>query len=172
MSLFIIFCLNKVRAQNEPPKDFESSVGIGLGLDYGGIGVNFLGYPSNHLGAFLGLGYTIIGLGYNAGIKYRFNDDNVQSHTNSFYVLAMYGYIAAMKVPDINDNNTLYQKTFYGPTFGLGCDKRGSQNSKGYWSFALLVPIRNSEFQNAIDFYKPAINTLPVRVSIGYRYFL
>ncbi len=172
MSLFIIFCLNKARAQNEPHKDFERSVGIGLGLDYGGIGVNFLGYPSNHLGAFLGLGYNIIGLGYNAGLKYRFNNENSKPHSTSFYALAMYGYVAAMKVTDSYNNTTVYQKTYYGPTFGLGFDRRGSQYSKGYWSFALLLPIRNSEYQNAIDYYKPQIKPLPVAVSIGYRYFL
>jgi len=176
-SLFIILCLNNTRAQNEPPKDFESSVGIGLGLDYGGIGVNFLGYPSNHLGAFLGLGYNLIGLGYNAGIKYRFNNENSKPHSTSFYALAMYGYVAAMKVTDQYNNSTLYQKTFYGPTFGLGFDRRGSQYSKGYWSFSLLIPIRPSEYQNTIDNFSSQgvsfkMKPLPVDVSIGYRYFL
>ena len=167
-------------AQRETSKDFESSLGIGLGLDYGGVGINFLGYSDNHLGAFLGLGYNFVGLGYNAGLKYRFNKENQKPHSTSFYALAMYGYNASIKITSNNiytPNSTLFQKIYYGPTFGVGFDRRGSQYNKGYWSFAFLIPIRPTEYQNTLDNFTSqgadfSIKPLPFAISIGYKYFL
>ena len=178
LSLAICFFVNKTIAQNEPPKDIESSIGIGGGLDYGGLGINYLMYPDNHLGAFLGLGYNILGLGYNAGLKYRFNKENHKPHTTSFYALAMFGYNAALKVTTYDPysgNNSVFQKVYYGPSVGLGFERRRSQYKKGYWSFALLVPFRTSEYQKNIDDFKSkgiSLNPIPLSISIGYRYFL
>ena len=45
--------------------------GLGLGLDYGGIGFNFSVFPQKNIGVFGGIGYAEIGIGYNAGLKIR-----------------------------------------------------------------------------------------------------
>ena len=172
LSLVILSLVNKTIAQNEPTTDIESSIGIGRGLDYGGLGINYLVYPDNHLGAFLGLGYNTLGLGYNAGLKYRFNNENHKPHTTSFYALAMYGYNAVVKgttYDPFSGNNTVFQKIYYGTTVGFGFERRRSQFKKGYWSFALLVPFRTSEYQKAIDDFNSKgviLNPIPVSISI------
>jgi len=115
----------------------QLSLGIGLGLDYGGLGGSLMYYPVRNLGVFGGLGYALIGLGYNAGIKLRFLSKRPDPRATP-YLTGMYGYNMAVKVKDAGQ----YNKFFYGPTFGIGLDTRYKPQRAGYWSFALLVPIR------------------------------
>lgn len=42
-------------------------LGIGVGLDCGGVGVNLLVYPQENIGIFGGIGYAFAGLGLNGG---------------------------------------------------------------------------------------------------------
>ncbi len=86
----------------------------------------------------------------------------------------MYGYNAAIAV----SNATEYNKLFYGPTFGFGIDYRSSKESIGYWSFAILVPIRSSDVDNYIDDLKTnhgatfSSSLSPIGISLGYRFIL
>lgn len=149
----------------------KTSIGIGLGLDYGGIGANILYYPSNKIGLFGGVGYAIAGYGYNVGAKFRLNSKK-ESPKIDPYLLAMYGYNAAIVVKNVS----YFNKLFYGPTLGFGIDFKPKSLSKtGYWSLALLIPIRSSdvdqyikdlEDNNNIEFEN---NLLPIGISIGYR---
>jgi len=86
----------------------------------------------------------------------------------------MYGYNAAIK----ETNASQYNKLFYGPSFGIGMDYHSKRMKKGYWSFALLVPIRSSavveymddlENNHGIEFQN---GLLPIAFSFGYRFIL
>ena len=144
----------------EPIPFDKASIGPGLGLDYGGIGLNFTLYPQQNIGLFAGFGYAIAGLGYNVGAKYR----HIPSNTATVlpYLIAMYSYNTAIQVKNANGFN----KHFYGTTVGVGLELHSKSISRGYWTMAMLVPIRDSEVEKYID--KP----WPVTFSIGYRLIL
>jgi hypothetical protein len=99
-----------------------ASLGIGIGMDHGGYGFNLAVYPEKHIGLFGGMGYAIIGPGFNGGIKLRSNSDGITP-----YISAMYGYNAVISV----ENGSQYNKTFYGMTYGIGFDVRANPEKKG-----------------------------------------
>ncbi|MBI2269987.1 MAG: hypothetical protein HYU69_06455 [Bacteroidetes bacterium] len=158
--------------EKEPELFFDkAAIGLGVGLDLGGIGANVLVYPGRkNLGFFAGTGYAIAGVGFNAGIKFRikFNKDFAVAVP---YVLAMYGYNAAITVK----NAESYNRVFYGPSFGLGIDIRSKPSGKRYVSLSFIVPVRNSDVYDYINYLKsnsPVVfknQLMPVVLSIGYR---
>lgn len=149
------------------------NLGIGAGLDYGGLGADLLFYPHQNVGLFAGAGYAIAGFGFNAGVKYRFIPKKQPSGIAP-YAIAMYGYNAAVAVSGASQFN----KLFYGPSFGAGLDFGLRPGRRGYWSAALLVPIRSSEAKEYIEDLENnegvefGIGLLPVAFSIGYRIIL
>jgi hypothetical protein len=149
----------------------QFALGVGLGTDYGGIGANAIYYPIENVGVFGGVGYALAGAGYNAGVKLRW----VTRRSVDPYFVAMYGYNAAFVVADANQFN----KLFYGPTVGLGVDFRSKKPHKtGYWSLAVLVPIRSSEVDQYESYLKNSQGIkfenelIPVGISIGYHFIL
>jgi hypothetical protein len=149
------------------------SLGLGGGLDYGGFGGNLSFYPIDNVGIFGGIGYALAGVGFNGGLKYRFIPKKPDARVRPFG-LAMYGYNAAIAVLNASQHN----KLFYGPTLGAGIDFQRNLQRRGYWSFALFVPIRNSEVQSYMDDLENLYNVdfqtslFPVAVSIGYKFIL
>jgi hypothetical protein len=150
------------------------NLGLGFGFDYGGIGMNFMGYPQKNIGLFFGGGYAIAGFGYNAGVKLRLSPDRGATVVNPYFT-AMYGYNAAVAI----SGSPQFDKLFYGPSLGVGIDIRSRKlYSKSYLSLAILVPIRNSDAQNYIDFLKNdygasfSNSLLPIGISIGYKFIL
>jgi hypothetical protein len=151
----------------------HTSISIGVGMDHGGFGGKFLVYPQNNFGLFVGAGYAIAGFGINCGFKVRLINEKKQSKISP-YLIGMYGYNAAIAVTNADQ----YNKLFYGPTFGIGLDFRPNPESIGYWSFALLLPIRSSEVNNYIDDLKNNHGVefknglVPIGISFGYRFIL
>jgi len=120
-----------------------SGVGVGFGMDYGGIGVNYTAYLAKNIGVFAGAGYAFAKIGYNVGMKFRYVPKNTAAKLNPF-VLAMYGYNAAFTVT----SEPSYSKLFTGFTAGIGTDFRANPQSKGYFSVALLFPFQNSDVKS------------------------
>ena len=148
------------------------TLGIGFGQDYGLFGGNLTVYPQENIGLFIGFGYAIAGFGYNAGVKLRALPNRRHSLVRPF-ILAMYGYNAAVAVTNYPTDD----KIFYGPTVGGGLDVGPTRPGKGYLSIALLVPLRNSDAQNYIDQLRSNGvtfdgNLTPVTLSIGYKFIL
>ncbi len=148
------------------------SMGMGIGPDMGGLGINLLYYPQKNIGLFAGAGFALAGMGVNGGMKFR----TVSKNRNSKYcpfVIAMYGYNAGVYI----QNSIEHNKLFYGPTLGLGLDLR-SRGKKGYWSIAILYPIRKSseieDYMNHLEDSHHAIfnseySLLPLSFSVSYR---
>lgn len=149
------------------------SLGAGLGMDFGGLGVNLLVYPQRNIGLFAGVGYAFAGTGYNIGAKIRFVSENTRSKV-AFYGLAMYGYNAAISVT----NATEYNKLFYGPTLGFGFDYKSHPSKRGYWTFAILLPIRGSKVDDYMNDLKDNHGVefknelMPIGITMGYRIIL
>ena len=144
--------------------------GLGIGMDYGGFGLNLSGYPIPQIGAFLGFGYALAGVGYNIGAKIRFVSTK-NWHGVAPYLSGMYGYNGAV----IITNEEKYNKLFYGITAGGGIDIRNRKNNNSF-SLELLVPFRGNE----VDEYMSDLSRYhniefknklwPVGVSFGYKW--
>jgi hypothetical protein len=145
----------------EPPRgDF----GVGLGLDYGGIGARF-GYAPVPKVAFLGgLGYNLNGLGVNAGVIWRMFP--LMKATSTLGVL--YGYNGVIVV----EGASQYNKTYYGPSITVGLEYHSRVNT--YFNLELLLPFRPQQFTddwNALTkngAVQVKNNPLPLAFSIGY----
>ncbi len=169
----ILLQANSQNAQGGPKPVDKFSLGIGFGLDCGGIGANLTVFPQRNIGIFAGGGYAFAGFGYNFGLKLRAISDKPGSKVSPF-VLAMYGYNAAIAVMDQKSLN----KFFYGPSIGIGLDTRIRPTKNHYWSFALLVPFREAGVQEYMDDLKNNHGVdfqnelFPIAFSISYKFVL
>lgn len=151
----------------------KSSLGLGMGLDYGGFGACLTVYPQKNIGLFGGLGYALTGVEYNAGVKARllFNQKKPNA---SLFVLGMYGYNTVFKIKGLSKLN----KTFYGPSVGVGLETAVRPNKAGVWSFAIIVPLRSKEaldyqdYLNLIPYINMENELAPVAFSIGYKFII
>lgn len=147
-----------------------TSIGFGLGQDYGGIGGNILFYPHKSVGFFFGIGYNFVGVGSNVGIKSRIVLGTSRNHV-SLSAVAMYGYNASVIVEDSRD----LTKVFSGFTVGFGIDIRPWAYNSDFIFLGLNFPIRKPAVQEYIDNLKSNYNVefkhelLPITISIGYR---
>jgi hypothetical protein len=188
-SAYLLLCLSLIAFQVNAQDNFYKSVqqdtipalapvdkltiGVGVGQDFGGVGAGLLFYPVKSVGLFAGAGYAIAGFGFNAGAKVRFISKKPSSKLTP-YALAMYGYNAAIAVSGASE----YNKLFYGPTFGAGLDFHFRPAKRGYWSLALLIPIRSSEVDDYMNDLEQnhgvqfTMGLFPVGFSFGYRFIL
>jgi hypothetical protein len=157
---------NQSNQQNRTITIDKVSFGLGLGLDYGGIGGNLLMYPHKNFGIFFGVGYAIIDVGYNIGVKIRFISSKQTSSING-YLIGMYGYNAAIKVTGAAN----LSRMFYGPSLGFGFDCGPRYSKKGYWCFDVLFPIRDPKAERFVNYYG-GNSLLPITISFGYRIIL
>ena len=145
------------------------SAGLGLGLDYGGIGANILMYPHRNAGFFLGLGYNFVKVGVNSGIKARVILGDSRNNIG-LSALAMYGYNAAIGIKNYPE----LSKVFYGFSVGLGIDYRPLGGTDDYAFLGLYIPFRKPEVKEYIDNLKGSgvqfeRELSPVLIAIGYR---
>ncbi len=151
----------------------NSSFGLGFGIDKGGLGGSLILYPQKNIGLFFGLGYPLYGVGYNTGVKFRLTSKKPKSGGVP-YLLAIYGYNAGILVMNAPE----YNKLFYGPTLGFGFDLHPNRERTGYFSLALLIPIRGSEVNDYIkdleDNHGVEFETvlLPIGISMEYRFVM
>ena len=73
----------------------STTAGIGLGMQYGGIGANFMLSPNNTLGIFVGVGYKMFGL-YDAGGTGTLGSGSEVAEYKVKYRLPYYGLAAEM----------------------------------------------------------------------------
>jgi hypothetical protein len=142
-------------------------VGIGLGLDYGGIGARVGGLVSPGVELFLGVGYNIAEIGWNAGGLFRLAPDKRVCPT----LTAMYGYNAVIVIKGPGQD---LEKVYRGPSFGGGLEVK-SRSSDNFWHFQLFVPIRSSEYKDDIDALDNDANIemtkpWPITISVGYHF--
>lgn len=150
-----------------PEPESKMNLGLGIGLDYGGIGGRVTFLPLEKLAVFGGIGYALVDFGYNVGAQFRFAPDKTVCPT----VGLMYGYNGVIKV----QGATKYDKVYYGPSISGGIEIHfGGRDN--FMNIELVVPFRSEEFNDDWDFIKQQSNIsvesdpLPVAVSIGYHF--
>lgn len=172
--LFLILTVESTLAQSEDAPKYsnknKSSLGLGIGLTYGSIGGRFVHNPAENFGLFLGLGYNVVGVGYNAGLMYY-----IPSKTRTqAYFSGMVGTNAIIKVEDASQ----FDKSYFGASTGFGVVLKSRANPGSYWDFGIIAPIRSSSFNDDWDDIKnnPGIeiqnDPLPVLINIGYNFKL
>jgi hypothetical protein len=183
----ILFCLMVTlasRAQsgyrygNNEEDNSKLHVGLGIGMDYGGVGFKVEYLPVKYVGIFGGLGYNLKDLGVNAGLQFRpLPDKKIQP-----ILMAMYGYNGVLKID--GNSNYLQQygldgisKTYYGFSAGIGGElKLGRKGNRLY--LGLWLPFRSQEFKDNNDIMKnsPYLDqktaVSPIAYSIGFNWAL
>ncbi len=158
------------RGRSDGQDEFKRAyIGMGLGMDYGGLGFNAEFVPIKYLGIFAAGGYNFNGLGFNGGVSFKALPDCKITPT----VIGMYGYNAVIVVAGA----TKYNKTYFGPSVGIGGElKVGRRDNK--LKAAIFYPFRNSTFEKDYDAVKadPSIQMngemLPITYSIGFHFAL
>lgn len=145
-------------------------LGIGLGLDYGGLGGRLTFIPGDadktSVGIFVAAGFALNGLGFNAGLNVRIGEQRLVPT-----ISAMYGYNGVIKVVGAPQ----YDKTYYGPSLAIGFENKTRNSDDNHIHVELVIPFRSSAFENDI---KALQNTAgieindpsPVLISIGYHF--
>lgn len=169
-----------IHTQKKEPKqkkekfEIASYLGVGAGLDYGGLGAKLQVMPLRWLSVFAGGGYNFYKFGYNVGAKFIVPGNKLQP-----FVTGMYGYNAVVVVQDNTGNSydDKYNRTYYGFTAGAGLDIVVGKNENRL-SFGILYPFRNNDYQKDIDKleHDPAITDFhepwPIQVSVGFNFQL
>ena len=164
---FFLVLHASVLSQNQSAQGSTMNIGLGIGIDYGGFGGRFTYLPVERVGLFAGLGYNLIGAGYNIGAMYRFMPSKRVCPTFG----AMFGYNGVIKV----ENASEYDQAYYGVSISGGVEFR-LRNNKNYINLELIIPFRSQEFQDDVDALKdnPSIEfknePIPVAFSVGYHF--
>ena len=137
-----------------------TSLGAGVGLDYGLFGINLTTYPQKNFGVFVGAGYSG-GISGNLGIKGRAIIDAGKISFKPF-AMAMFGHNAVV-VSSSNFGGS-YRQAFLGPSFGGGIDV-GFFSSKVNLSGGAILPVRSEEANKAGTYY-------PVLLTLGLKFRL
>lgn len=129
------------RKEHLSSKKGETTLGLGMGLPYGAFGARLGVNVADGFNLFGGLGYQIAGLGYNIG----FLKDFPSKSMTQFYLTAMYGTNAAIKVVGLSE----YDNVYSGPTVGLGLKINSRKTEGNYWDVGLLLPFKSTDYKNA-----------------------
>lgn len=160
----------KVNPLKDPYFYDKVSLGIGLGMDYGGIGAKLAFYPNKYLGFYLSGGYNLNGLTYNAGVQARLFWQ-VKNYFIIPYISVGYGYNSVV----IAEHLTAQE--YYGMTFSAGIQYKSEANKDVYYSFGLTY---GSETKAALDYikylesigYEFKAKPLPIGISFGLHFIL
>lgn len=142
--------------------------GVGIGIDYGGLGARGTAFLSPNIDVFLAAGYALAGLGVNGGFIFNLSPTKKVNPTLSL----MYGYNAAIFVRGGPQYNELY----YGLSLGAGLKFKSGTEHLDYWHVGLILPFRPSNFDDDLANLKknPAVNIFsepwPVLFSVGYHF--
>lgn len=158
-------------AQDAPTHSIDDPnklyVGLGFGLDHGGIGAKIEYQPIRTVGVFAGLGYNLAEVGWNVGASYKIIANKILTINPT----AFYGYNAVLEVEGAPE----YDKVSYGMTLGVNLDFHLGKNGNKLVA-GLFVPIRSQKFLDHYDRVKddPRVvmdtELIPIAVSVGYNF--
>lgn len=131
------------RSNNRLPAAYA---GLGIGLDYGGIGIRMELYPVKYLSTFVGLGLNSAGFGFNTGLSVKFLPDRRATP----YLCGMWGYNAVLHYAGGIQPATVY----HGFTVGAGAEIFVGQR-RNKVSLGLLFPFRDQEFKDRASLVSP-----------------
>jgi hypothetical protein len=147
-----------------------TDLGLGLGLDYGGIlGVRMTFMPIKYLGFFGCLGLQLSGVGWQVGSRVYLVPKTSRKGFRP-NLKAMYGVNASIYVQDADQYNKLYRGFCVGP----GMEFRFGKQKKHGLSVDINFPLRSDEYNDDWEKLKndPTVEIvsepLPFSLSFGY----
>lgn len=155
---------SSIYARNEY-KQF--GLGIGFGLNYGGIGLNLTYAPIKYVSFTVHGGFNLVDFNAGIGANVYLNPRTKMYRPN---LKVMYGYNAVIKIYGLDE----YDKTYYGLTIGFGNELRFGSSKKHGLDVDLLVPFRSQEAYDDAKRVKndPRVETftdfIPIAISFGY----
>lgn len=184
IGLFVLLCSNiyaqadsiPVRDVNTATKNIEMNhtfdVGIGFGMDYGGVlGLQIGVAPIKHVTAFGAVGYYMIGIGWNFGLKVLPFPKTTEHGVRPF-LKAMYGCNSII----VAEGTDKYDKIYKGFTAGLGIEFRFGKKKMNGFDIDLNIPLRTGEFWVDYNAMKndPTMSVtqepIPVAFSVGFHH--
>jgi len=166
LGIIIGLVIPMITSAQDETKESTGDFGIGLGIDYGGIGGRFAFRPSPKAMLFAGLGYNLNEVGYNVGAAWRL----APGKRTVPYLGAMYGYNAVVVV----DNQSQPSYTFNGPSFTFGLEFHSRKNASNYFNLEILLPLRSNDFHNYVKVLKmigySVTEPWPIGFSLGYHW--
>lgn len=121
-----------------------SDVGIGIGLDYGGLcGVKYTFIPTKYTPIFFSLGYILFDVGFNFGVQLNILPYN-SKHNIRPHLKLMYGRNRGIEVKGANHFN----KLFLGYTFGGGLEFRFGKHKDVGFNIDICIPHQSEKFKN------------------------
>lgn len=146
--------------KNKLRKEEFASIGVGAGLDYGGIGLRLAVPLQKHVACFAAAGL----FGFSLGSKIRLTPDKEFTPTFS----AMYGLNSIIYAPGPFSSFRIYN----GASFGIGCEFRGNPRRNNFWQFGFIIPIRPDKYyadlntfnNNGYNLSEPS----PLQFTVGY----
>lgn len=141
-------------------------LGGGLGINYGGYGVQANYLPISNIRLSAGYGTNLIDMNYNFGINFRFLPTRRLCPIFS-YMLGYNGGIEYKDKPELS-------QSFKGSALGAGIEI-WNKRKVNFFQFQLVLPIRSIEFENKIEeinsspFFK-LTNLNTILLSIGYHF--
>lgn|GEM_PF-6801320 len=155
------------RVHSSVYEEGKGSFGMGVGMDYGGIGLRYTFIPEPHIAGFVGAGFAIAGFGANGGVMFRLQPMKKFVPTFS----GMYGTNGAIYTTGVNGVTKLY----IGPSAGVGLIMRSLKYQGRYLHFQLTMPFRTSDYDTDLIVAKASgakLYFVPgnVLVSLGYHF--
>ncbi|RYG49942.1 MAG: hypothetical protein EOO01_11815 [Chitinophagaceae bacterium] len=172
VSLFHMHGAAQQREIDLQPDAYEQAyIGLGIGLDHGGIGVRAEFLPAKWLGIFAGAGYNLVDPGMNAGASLKILPGKKVTPT----AVIMYGYNAAIKIRNHMSGTDIHRESYSGFSAGAGVDALAGRSGNNKISFVVFLPFRNSVFHRDYDDFKEAgfefkSRPTPFALSIGYSF--
>lgn len=150
----------------EPQTYKVNTIGAGLGIQYGVLGVNVDINVAPNLNLTGGIGTAIVGLGWNIGAKYFFLDVSKAFRPR---VMALYGTNSVLQVV----NASSYDKSYTGLSIGVGAQYMWGESRTSGIDFDIMflatTGLDVNELRNSgIIVDEPG----KVKISIGYRHTL
>ncbi|MEI7661238.1 MAG: hypothetical protein WCK34_03530 [Bacteroidota bacterium] len=149
----------------------QADLGIGFGLDYGGLlGLKIAYLPIPYFSVFAAGGYYLFGFGWNTGVTIH-----ILPSTSRYAVRPnikiMYGVNGGTMVVGAS----AYNKVFYGFAPGAGLEFRFGPHKKNGLDLDINYPIHGPDFQEQIDKINRETTAhvkqpLPVTFSIGFHH--
>jgi hypothetical protein len=157
---------------SKKPTAHFMDLGVGLGLDYGGIvGLNIAVIPIPYVSIFAAAGWEIVSLGWNVGAKIHIIPQT-SKHIFRMNLKVMYGVNGATTVIGASE----YDKVFLGVTPGVGLEFMFGRTKSNGFDFDLNFPIHGKDFQDQLDRMEndPIVGSvsapLPFAFSLGYHH--
>lgn len=166
-------CVGSVASAQSRSNTYQTAdvttLGMGLGLTYGGLGMKFTRNFNEYVGLMAGVGYNFDNLGYNIGTQlYLPSQSKAQA-----YVSAMYGTNGVIIVDDLYGDS--FKESYTGVSFGFGINLRSKRTKGNFVELGLIVPIHGSDYKDDWDDIKntSGIETTdpwPVLINVGYNF--